>query len=76
MSSNLSENIKDAPKNQSIRSFNAWLDSAVVLQWLQDKAEHKVVVSNWVVKTRQKNYIKLSYLQIKSYLVDLGSKGC
>lgn len=46
MSSNLSENIKDAPKNQSIRSFNAWLDSAVVLQWLQDKAEHKVVVSN------------------------------
>ena len=76
MPSNLSENIKDTPKNEGIRSFNAWLDSTVVLQWLQDKAERKVVVSNWVVKTRQKNYIKLSYLQIISYLVDLGSKGC
>ena len=46
MPSNLSENIKDTPKNEGIRSFNAWLDSTVVLQWLQDKAEHKVVVSN------------------------------
>ena len=58
MSANLSQNIKNALTNQNVRNFYAWSDSTVVLDWLKDKGEYKVFVSNRVAKMREHSYLE------------------
>ena len=57
MSANLSQNIKNALTNH-VRNFYAWSDSTVVLDWLKDKGEYKVFVSNRVAKMREHSYLE------------------
>ena len=57
MSANLSQNIKKSLNNQSVRNFCPWPESAVILGWLKDKGEYKVLVSNLVAKIREHNYL-------------------
>ena len=55
MSANSSQIIKKSLNNQSVRNFWPWPDSAVILSWLKDKGECKVLVSNLVAKIREHN---------------------
>ena len=57
MSANLSQNIKNALTNH-VRNFYARSDSTVVLDWLKDKGEYKVFVSNRVAKMREHSYLE------------------
>ena len=76
MSTNLSQNIKNALNNQNVRNFYAWSDSTVVLHWLKDKREYKVFVSNRVAKIREHSYLKWNYVPTRNNPADLGSRGC
>ena len=76
MSSNLSQNIKNALSNQNVRNFYAWSDSIVVLHWLKDKREYKVFVSNRVAKVREHSYLKWNYVPTRNNPADLSSRGC
>ena len=46
MSANVSQRIKSTLNNQNVRNFYAWSDSTVILHWLKDKEEYKVLVSS------------------------------
>ena len=76
MSPNLSQNIKNALNNQTVRNFYAWSDSIVVLHWLKDKREYKVFVSNRVAKVREHSYLKWNYVPTRNNPADLGSRDC
>ena len=76
MSPNLSQNIKNALNNQTVRNFYAWSDSIVVLHWLKDKREYKVFMSNRVAKVREHSYLKWNYVPTRNNPADLGSRGC
>ena len=57
MSSNLAGNLKCSLRKFNIREVYAWSDSTVILNWLKDNGDYKVIVCNRLAKIKAKEFI-------------------
>ncbi len=75
MATNLISNVHEALENGLVIHLHCWLDSTVVLYWLQDKGEFKQFVANRVNKIQSHKAIEWHYVPTKDNPADLGSRG-
>ena len=76
MVTNSLSNVRNALHNYPIISTYAWLDSTVVLHWIQnDNKEWKQFVSNRVIKINEKQNIEWRYCPSRDNPADIGSRG-
>ena len=75
MACNLISNMKSALKNENIRSAAGWIDSTVVLYWLNGQENYNQFVRNRVNKILERDYINWQYVPTRDNPAGLGSRG-
>ena len=75
MAANLITNVHEALENHSVVRLHCWLDSTVVLYWLQGNGGFKQFVANRVNKIQSHKDIEWHYVPTKDNPADLGSRG-
>ena len=75
MAANLITNVHEALENDLVIPLHCWLDSTVVLYWLQGNGTFKQFVANRVNKINGHKDIEWHYVPTKDNPADLGSRG-
>ena len=75
MAVNLLANVRQALYRFLVVDQHCWLDSTVVLYWLQGNGRYKQFVQNRVNKIHQQPNISWHYVPTKDNPADLGSRG-
>ena len=75
MACTLRSNVKFALTNQNVRHVMGWIDSTVMLFWLNGQGSYNQFVRIKVNKVRQRDDINWQYVPTRDNPADLGSKG-